>query len=295
MAPLVIRLIRLLVILFCAEACIPAAFADTPARPILSAKIMHANTVYVDCVCPRTMAIARESALRELQSWGRFQISDDRRGADLVFLFSGNPYLGDYLTRDGPDTRPVMIKNTIMTVIDPTTGATMWTDKREWGSWRVGSATKDLINALRQQMDGQTKHWKLNDILLCAVSPVYGGFSLLTPEQALAQSNSATRTVSGTPDQLQMTSPAAPEFCKSVQFLFGSDHRIIGFQVVTTRSDDLNFSEILDRADQFNLTGGKYPGTDQVYVMAQSKDKKLKIQFDVEGHKSLLTKVSYYY
>jgi hypothetical protein len=58
--------------------------------------------------------------LRQLRDWGRFEIAENHRQADLIFLFSGNPYLGDYITRDGPDNRPVKIDSTIMTVIDPT-------------------------------------------------------------------------------------------------------------------------------------------------------------------------------
>ncbi len=66
-------------------------------------------------------------------------------------------------------------------------------------------------------------------------------------------------------------------------------------EVVASRADDLDFGEVLARADQFNISGGKYTETNQVYVLAQSKDKKLRIQFDVEGHRSLLSKVSFFY
>jgi hypothetical protein len=56
----------------------------------------------------------------------------DRRHADLVFLFSANRYLGDYATREGPDTRPVFIEVTYMNVIDPSTGESLWSDSRRW-------------------------------------------------------------------------------------------------------------------------------------------------------------------
>jgi hypothetical protein len=85
-------------------------------------KVMQASTVYVDCVCPRALAVAKPRGLQQLQSWGRFQSVDNVREADLVILFSGNPYLSDLLTRDGPDKRPVFIESTIMTVIDARTG-----------------------------------------------------------------------------------------------------------------------------------------------------------------------------
>jgi hypothetical protein len=284
-----------LLILFSAVTFVPVAFAKNNERPPLPAKIMQADSVYIDCVCPRVLAAAQETALHELQSWGRFKMSADRRHTDLVFLFSGNPYLGDYLTRDGPDKRPVAIQSTIMTVIDPNTGNTLWTDSRRWGSWRVRGAAKDLVEEFRQQMEGQTKRWGLDDILLCGVTPAYAGFAHLAPEEALAKSTSGTATVSGTPDSLTLASPDAPAFCKRVQFVFNAGRRIVGFEVIASRSDDLDIGEVLQRADRFDFSGGKYANGDQVFFSAQSKDKKVLIQFDAEGHRSVLSRVTYFY
>jgi hypothetical protein len=288
-------LTKLLVIFFSVTTFIPAAVAKRVERPLLSAKIMQADSVYVDCVCPRALAVARETALQELQTWGRFRIAQDRRQSDLIFLFSGNPYLGDYLTRDGPDQRPVAIEFTILTVIDPNTGQSLWTDSRRWGSWRVRGATKDLVDELRQQMEDRVKRWNLNDILMCSVTPAYAGFSHLTAEEALAKSGSATGRVSGTPDRLILTSEEAPDFCKRAQFLFNPEHRIVGFQVLASRADALDIGDVLQRADRFDFAGGKYANGDQVYFSAKSKDNKILIQFDVEGHRSVLSRVSYFY
>jgi len=289
------RLIKLLVVLSCAAVIVPSALAKEKEHPLLPAKVMKASTVYVDCVCPRALAEAREAALAALQSWGRFQISQDRHETDLVFLFSGNPYLGDYITRDGPDTRPVFIESTIMTVIDPKTGASLWTDYRRWGSWRVRGATKDLINGLREEMENQIKRWSLDDILMCSVTPTYAGFSQLTAEEALAKSASGTEKVTGTPDRLLLTSSGAPDFCKQARFLFSPGHRIIGYQVSASRADELEMGDILQRADRFDFNSGKYANGDQVYFNVQSKDKKLLIEFNVEGHRSILSQVSYFY
>jgi hypothetical protein len=289
------RLIQLLVILFCTAAFVPSAPGKELGRPPLPAKIMQASSVYVDCVCPRALGVARETALQQLQSWGRFQISPNRRETDLVFLFSGNPYLGDYITRDGPDKRNVAIEFTIMTVIDPNTGKSLWTDSRRWGSWRVSGATKDLIDDLRQQMEDQTKKWSLNDILMCSVTPVYAGFAHLTPEEALAKSDSGTGKASGTPDHLMLTSPDAPAFCQRAEFVFGPEHRIVGFEVNASRADILDVGNILQRAEDFDFTGGKYASGDRVYFIAQSKDKKILIQYNVEGRRLVLSRVSYSY
>jgi hypothetical protein len=289
------RTILLGAILLCAAALAPSAFAGNTAHPPLPGKIMEASTVYVDCVCPRGLAVARATAVRQLRDWGRFEIADNHRQADLVLLFSGNPYLGDYLTRDGPDTRLVTIQSTIMTVIDPNTGRSLWTDSRQSGSWRVSGATKDLIEELRVQMEGQTKNWTLNDVLMCGVTPVYAGFAQLTPDEALAKPDSGTGKVYGTPDRLMLTSPEAPEFCKRAQFVFSADHRIVGFEVNASQGDALDVGEVLERGDQFNFTGGKYVGGDQVYFLAQSKDTKIVIQFNVEGRRTVLSRVSYSY
>jgi hypothetical protein len=289
------KLIRLLGILLCAAFLVPSALARKTELPLVPTKIMQANSVYVDCVCPRGLASARETALQQLQSWGRFHISQQRRQTDLVFLFSGNPYLGDYVTRDGPDDRPVKVDLTIMTVIDPNTGQTLWTDSRRWGSLRVRGATKDLIEELRQQMEGQVKKWSLNEILLCGVTPVYSGFAHLTPEEALAKSNSGTAKVSGTPENLILSSPDAPAFCKRAEFLLGPEHRIIGFKVFASRTDELDVDEVVQRADQFDFAGGKYSNSEQVYFNAQSKDRKILIQFTVDGHRSVLSLVSFFY
>jgi hypothetical protein len=256
---------------------------------------MQASSVYVDCVCPRGLAVAREEALQQLQSWGRFQISQNRRETDLILLFSGNPYLGDYITRDGPDKRNVAIEYTILTVIDPNTGKSLWTDSRDWGSWRVKGATKDLITELREQMEGQTTRLSLNDILMCSVAPVYAGFAHLTPDEALAKSDSGLGRASGTPDHLLLTSLHAPTFCQLAQFIMGADHRIVGYEVSATRADDLDIGEVLQQADRFDFAGGKYSDGGRTYFSAQSKDKKLRILFDVDGSRTVLSRVSFFY
>jgi hypothetical protein len=235
---------------------------------------MQATSVYLDCVCPRGLAVARDTALQQLEGWGRFQISQQRRQTDLVLLFSGNPYLGDYITRDGPDKRPVAVDFTIMTVIDPTTGQSLWTDSRRWGSLRVRGATKDLT---------------------CSVTPVYVGFAHLSPAEALAKSDAGTAKVSGTTDHLILSSPDAPPFCKRAEFVFSPERRIIGFRVFASRADDLDVGEVLQQADRFDFAGGKYASGDQVYFNAQSKDQKILIQFNVDGHRSILSLVSYFY
>lgn len=289
------QLIRLLGVLAVVATLVPSAPAKKKERPPLPSKIMEATSVYVDCACPQGLAVARATALQQLQNWGRFQISDQRWQSDLIVLFSGNAYTGDYITRDGPDERPVVVDFTIMSVIDPKTGQSLWSDSRRWGSLRVRSATKDLIEELRQQMEGQARRWSLNDLLACSAAPTYAGFAHLLPEEAVAKPDAGTTRVSGTRDHLVVSSPDAPSFCKYAEFIFGPDRRIIGFTVLATRADNLDVGEVLEHADRFEFSGGKYAGGDGVYFKGQSRDQKILIQFNMSGHTPSLSLVSYFY
>jgi hypothetical protein len=122
--------------------------------PDLPPQIRRAKTVSIVCdACPRGMAKARKAAMEELTVWKRFVVVPDPKKADLVFLFSANRYLGDYVTRDGPDPRPVHVDITYMNVVDPRTGTNLWGDSERLGSWFVASATKDLIDELRETLE----------------------------------------------------------------------------------------------------------------------------------------------
>ena len=120
----------------------------------LPPKVTQAKSVYIDCdACPRGMAAAWLAAFQALTDWGRFDITPDPKKADLIFLFSANPYLGDYVTRDGPDKRPVGIDITYMDVVDPHTGESYWDDSKQWGAFFVARATKDLIGEFKEELE----------------------------------------------------------------------------------------------------------------------------------------------
>lgn len=122
--------------------------------PALPPQVTRAKSVFIDCDgCIRGMVKAKLSALQELTDWKRFTVVPDRRSADLIVLLSANPYLGDYVTRDRRDTRPVYINVTFLNILDPRTGQSLWSDSRRWGSWRVTGATRDLIGEFRAQLE----------------------------------------------------------------------------------------------------------------------------------------------
>lgn len=285
-----------LVICVCAVFPISAEAIPQKRPPRLSELIMQADSVSIDCdACPRNLAEARTTADQELLVWKRFRVVENRRQADLIFLFSANPYLGDYLTRDGPDKRPVMIDRTIMTVIDPHTGQNLWSDSRIWGSWRVVGATKDLIAELRGEMESQLKNWTLDEILRCSGTPPYAVFAYLSLEESLKKLEFGVSRIADAPDRLSVTSPDVPEFCRRAQLVIGPDSRIVGFEVVVTESARLDVAEVLQRAEQFEFTSGKDNRSQGVYFTARSSKQKIVIRFDIRGHRSVLTRVSYYY
>jgi hypothetical protein len=261
----------------------------------VSTKIMQAKSALIVCECPRGLAVAEGSAFHEMQLWGRFQIVHQREKADVVLLFSANEYLGDYLTRDGPDKRPISIDSTIMTVVDPNTGENLWSDSRRWGSWRVDHATKDLITELREQIEEQTKKWTLDDILMCSVNPDLASFAHLNAKEVLAKSEFGVSRIAGSPDRLTLNSPSAPEFCKRPQLVVTPDDRIVAFEVIGSQADSLDVAEVLRQADRFDFAGGKDANNNQVYFSAQSKDKKILIRFEMQGHRATLSSVRFSY
>jgi hypothetical protein len=153
-------LVQTLIVVALATTLVPSSSAKKQ-KPPLPPEIMQAKAVYVFCdACPRAMAAAKTIALDELSDWGQFKVVRDPKQADLIFLFSGNQYLGDYLTRDGPDTRPVHIEITYLDIVDPRTGESLWSDTRRWGSWMVPRATRSLIEEFRLQFEAQLQPQK---------------------------------------------------------------------------------------------------------------------------------------
>lgn len=284
-------------IAFCVWVALPfSVAAEKDKHALIPTKILRSDTVYIDCsACPRALAAAGKTATIELRDWARFRVVDNPRGADLIFMYSGNPYLGDYVTRDGPDKRPVNIETTFMTIIDPKTGDALWMDARKWGSLRVSGATKDLIQELRHQMQDQVKTWTLDQILECNHTTAYAAFAFLTAEQALARGAGKVDRVPDVPDRLIVNSADVPEFCRRAGFIIGRENKITGYEVITYGDEALDVGDVLEKADQFDFTGGKYAKTEQVFFSAHKKDNSVSIEFRIEGHRSVLSRVTYSY
>jgi len=143
-------LLSLLALAFCQP-----GYAKKGDRVPLSPQILQAKSVFLDCDCRKEMAGSVRSALPEMLDWGRYQLTRDRNHADLIFLFSMNPYLGDYFTRDGPDRRPAIVDYTILTVIDGHTGEALWSSWERWGYMLVSRASRALVHELRVAVEGK--------------------------------------------------------------------------------------------------------------------------------------------
>jgi hypothetical protein len=265
-------------------------------RSSLPASLMSASSAAIDCdACPRALAKAGITTQQMLLSWNRFRILEDRKKADVVFLLSGNPYLGDYLTRDGPDTRPVFIDGVILTVIDARTGQALWTDSRKWGSWRVVGATKDLMEELRTEIESQVKRWTFDEIFRCNGTPPYQSFAFATPEEALAKTQLGVSRIAERADRLGVSSADAPEFCRKAQLVIGPNNKIIAFEVQVPPGENLDINDVLERADQFEFTSDKDKQSQEVRFAARTRDGKILMEYQMKGRQSILSRVSYYY
>jgi hypothetical protein len=137
----------------------------------LPPQIAAAKTVYIDN--QSGMANIGDKAYQQLVKWGRFQVIQDRKSADLILLLSAKAYDGGYVTTGGGTTgnidskgninttneptytHHVSVNYTFLTVVDPKTGDNLWSDSKRWGNLYTGfhSATKGLIDELVKRVN----------------------------------------------------------------------------------------------------------------------------------------------
>jgi hypothetical protein len=146
----------------------PAVYSQK--RLAKSPKISSAKTVYFD---DQTGVDAMGAAARaQLKKWGRFQVVQDKKLADLVFLLSADPYKGGHIifasgqtgTMDSsghvqedrvPDyNRQAPVRDAYLTVIDPQTGESLWSGSHVWGGLLTGrnTAGERLVKTLERQV-----------------------------------------------------------------------------------------------------------------------------------------------
>jgi hypothetical protein len=121
----------------------------------LPPNVKNAKSVYIDCgTCAGGLAGAKQDALLEIQRWKRFDVVPNRQKAGLILLFSTNRLPGDY--DGGKNSEPVVA--TYMSIVDPTTGHSVWSDWKRSGYMFLGSATKALIDEFRVDLEAEEGH-----------------------------------------------------------------------------------------------------------------------------------------
>ena len=168
--------IRVSFVFFSALLLIPCTSVAKDRHAPLPAKVLGAKTVYID----NEMRTAPQ-AIDEIQKWGRFKVVDSADKADLVLRFSADAYDGGYVKQGSSHTsgtvstntnsfgtsqddvdlkgssssRKQHVRYTHLTLINPKTGANLWSNKKQWGGWR--SATRGLVRELRDRFNEQEK------------------------------------------------------------------------------------------------------------------------------------------
>jgi hypothetical protein len=129
-----------------------------------SPEISSAKTI---CFKNQTGADAvGRNALAELKKWGRFRIVQDQKQADLILLLSLEEYRGPDSASsqtgdlDSGETSHIPNWNkqkptryAYLTVIDPKTGASLWSAEHIWGGLLTGfnSVGERLVKELEKQ------------------------------------------------------------------------------------------------------------------------------------------------
>jgi hypothetical protein len=144
-------------------------------------------------------------------------------------------------------------------------------------------------------MESQVRRWTIEDIFRCRDAAAYQNFAFATPEEALAKAALDVNRGAGGSDRLTVSSPDVPDFCRRVHLIVGPDNKILGFEVQTSHAETLDVGDVLEQADQFEFASTKDEQSQKVHFTAQTKDKKVQIEYDMQGRQSILSRVRYLY
>lgn len=137
----------------------------------LAPKILSAQSVYF---INRTgsVAVGRE-ALERLKKWGRFQIVNDPKGADLILVLDVEPYKNGNIIFSGGQTgsindhgelkedpvpnynKQAPTRYAYLTVISPRSRRALWSADHQWGGLLTGfnSVGARLVNRLKKDIE----------------------------------------------------------------------------------------------------------------------------------------------
>jgi hypothetical protein len=148
------------------------AFADQKQLPWLP-RVLSAKTAYFE---NRTGSDAvGNKALSQLRKWSKFQIVADRNRADLIFVLSADPQNGGKIILAGGQTatlsgngriqedsipdynRKSQTRYAYLTVVDASTGETLWSGEHVWGGLLTGFNSVGM--RLVEDLQKQTRKW----------------------------------------------------------------------------------------------------------------------------------------
>jgi len=132
-----------------------------------------------------------KQTLAELGKWGRFQIVQDRKMADLVIVLSTDPQRGGNLILSGGQTGTIDSRGNIeedsvpnynklapvryafLTVIDARTGGNLWSDSQRWGGLLTGfdSVGERLVKEFEKEAQAAERRSSLK--VVKSVNPIY--------------------------------------------------------------------------------------------------------------------------
>jgi hypothetical protein len=136
-----------------------------------SAQIMYAKTIFFSNQTNSNAVGA--NAVAQLKRWGKFQIVQDQKHADLIFLLSLDPYRGGGVnSQNGPSgdlddgdissgktpkwNQQKPTRYAYLTVIDPKTGEGLWSAEHIWGGLLTGF--NSVGERLVKELENQTKN-----------------------------------------------------------------------------------------------------------------------------------------
>lgn len=136
-----------------------------------SAQIMYAKTIFFSNQTNSSAVGA--NALAQLKKWGKYQIVQDQKHADLIFLLSLDPYRGGGINSKSPPSGDLddgdissgkgpkwnqqkPTRYAYLTVIDPKTGEGLWSAEHIWGGLLTGF--NSVGERLVKELENQTKN-----------------------------------------------------------------------------------------------------------------------------------------
>lgn len=139
--------------------------AQTNTKAVLPGKVLTARTIYVENRTSNTEI--QNNVYLELAKWGRFQIVDSPKKADLVLRLSGRSMVtfvpaGEktYIYDPAASGRSALMEEqvpgdlTYLTLIETKTGSTLWTEQRKT---RGVQAKQKIVDGLREAIEQQEK------------------------------------------------------------------------------------------------------------------------------------------